>query len=150
MKAIACMHGKSFQSCPTLCDPMSCSPQVPLPMGILQARISEYVAMTSSRGILPTQGLNSHLLYLLHRQTCPLPLVLPGKLTRVITVIQMKSKNGLGPSDDNGFRSDQIRSVAQSCPTLCDPMNSSTPIFPVHHQLPRFYSNSGPSTWLHG
>ena len=24
------------------------------------------------------------------------------------------------------FRSDQIRSVAQSCPTLCDPMNGST------------------------
>ena len=28
--------------------------------------------------------------------------------------------------------SDQIRSVAQSCPTLCDPMNRSTPGFPVH------------------
>ena len=27
-------------------------------------------------------------------------------------------------------------SVAQSCPTLCDPMNCSTPGFPVHHQLP--------------
>ena len=27
-------------------------------------------------------------------------------------------------------------SVAQSCPTLCDPMNCSTPDFPVHHQLP--------------
>ena len=36
------------------------------------------------------------------------------------------------------IRSDQIRSVAQSCPTLCDPMNSSTPGFPVHHQLPEF------------
>ena len=34
--------------------------------------------------------------------------------------------------------SDQIRSVAQSCPTLCDPMNCSTPGFPVHHQLPEF------------
>ena len=30
----------------------------------------------------------------------------------------------------------QCSSVAQSCPTLCDPMNSSTPGFPVHHQLP--------------
>ena len=29
----------------------------------------------------------------------------------------------------------QIRSVAQSCPTLCDPMNRSTPGLPVHHQL---------------
>ena len=32
----------------------------------------------------------------------------------------------------------QIRSVAQSCPTLHDPMNRSTPGLPVHHQLPEF------------
>jgi len=31
-----------------------------------------------------------------------------------------------------------VRSVAQSCPTLCDPMNRSTPGLPVHHQLPEF------------
>ena len=30
----------------------------------------------------------------------------------------------------------QISSVAQSCPTLCDPMNCSKPGLPVHHQLP--------------
>ena len=36
------------------------------------------------------------------------------------------------------IRSDQIRSVAQSCPTLCNPMNCSTPGLPVHHQLPEF------------
>jgi len=29
-----------------------------------------------------------------------------------------------------------VSSVTQSCPTLCDPMDSSTPGFPVHHQLP--------------
>ena len=29
----------------------------------------------------------------------------------------------------------QFSSVAQSCPTLCDPMGCSTPGFPVHHQL---------------
>ena len=34
--------------------------------------------------------------------------------------------------------SDQIRSVAQSCLTLCDPMNRTTPGLPVHHQLPEF------------
>ena len=32
----------------------------------------------------------------------------------------------------------QFISVAQSCPTLCDPMNCSTPGLPVHHQLPEF------------
>ena len=30
----------------------------------------------------------------------------------------------------------QFSSVTQSCPTLCDPMNCSTPGLPVHHQLP--------------
>ena len=32
----------------------------------------------------------------------------------------------------------QFSSVAQSCTTLCDPMNRSTPGLPVHHQLPEF------------
>ena len=32
----------------------------------------------------------------------------------------------------------QFSSVAQSCPTLYDPMDCSTPCFPVHHQLPKF------------
>ena len=32
----------------------------------------------------------------------------------------------------------QFSSVAQSCPTLCDPMNCSIPGLPVHHQLPEF------------
>ena len=32
----------------------------------------------------------------------------------------------------------QFSSAAQSCPTLCDPMNRTTPGLPVHHQLPEF------------
>ena len=32
----------------------------------------------------------------------------------------------------------QFSSVSQSCPTLCDPMNCSTPGLPVHHQHPEF------------
>ena len=32
----------------------------------------------------------------------------------------------------------QFSSVVQSCPTLCDPMNCSTPDLPFHHQLPEF------------
>ena len=31
-----------------------------------------------------------------------------------------------------------VSSVAQSCPTLCDPMDCSRPGFPVHHQLLEF------------
>ena len=36
------------------------------------------------------------------------------------------------------FHEVQFSSVAQSCPTLCDPMNCSTPGLPDHHQLPEF------------
>ena len=36
------------------------------------------------------------------------------------------------------FLSVQFSSVAQSCPTLCDPTNRSIPGLPVHHQLPEF------------
>ena len=36
------------------------------------------------------------------------------------------------------FSSVQFSSVAQSCPTLCDAMNRSTPGLPVHQQLPEF------------
>ena len=36
------------------------------------------------------------------------------------------------------FSSAHFSSVAQLCPTLCDPMDCSMPGFPVHHQLPEF------------
>ena len=36
------------------------------------------------------------------------------------------------------FPSVQFSSVAQSCPTLCNPMNHCTPGLPVHHHLPEF------------
>ena len=47
-------------------------------------------------------------------------------------------KNGSGaPSCDQCF---QFSSVAQSCPTLCDPMDCSPTGFPGHHQLPEFFA----------
>ena len=39
---------------------------------------------------------------------------------------------------DHYFELFQFSSVAQSCPTLCNPMNRSTPGLPVHHQLLEF------------
>ena len=42
---------------------------------------------------------------------------------------------------------DQFSSVAQSCPTLCDPVNCSTPGLPVHHQVTSVMSNS---VWPYG
>ena len=40
----------------------------------------------------------------------------------------------------------QFSSVVQLCLTLCDPMNCSTPGFPVHHQLPEFTHTQRPSS----
>ena len=38
----------------------------------------------------------------------------------------------------------QFSSVAQSCPTLCNPMDCSTPVFPVHHQVPELVQTHVP------
>ena len=94
------------------CNPMDCSlPGFPV-HGILQARILEWVAISCSRGIFPTQELN---LGLLHCRQILYQLNYEGSPLSVC-----------------------FSRVAQSCPTLCDPMNHSTPGLPVHYQLPEF------------
>ena len=52
---------------------------------------------------------------------------------------RLPCKRPLSPRQSMKLKEDhsvQFSSVAQSCPTLCDPMNCSTPGLPVHHQLP--------------
>ena len=73
------MHAKSLQSCSTFCSTMDYSLQGSSVHDSFQARILEWVAMSSSRGVFPTQGSNQHLLSLLHWQVGSLPLVPPGK-----------------------------------------------------------------------
>ena len=68
------VHTKSLQSCPTLCDPMDCSPQGSLVHGILQARILWWVAMPSSRGASLPRDQTS-----VSWQAGSLPLAPPGK-----------------------------------------------------------------------
>ena len=71
----------------TLFDLMDCTawtlrtlqPAWQLVHGILQARILEWIAISSSRGIFPTQGQNLSLQRFLHWQADSLPLSLPGK-----------------------------------------------------------------------
>ena len=100
------------QSCPTLCDPMDCNPSGSSVHGILQARILERVAI---------------------------PMIAYGNGVRfMISKEDLTSGPGTRLDHSRTFVSDQIRSVAMSCPTLCDPMNRSTPGLPVHHQLPEF------------
>ena len=68
---------KSLQLCPTLCDPIDGSPPGSPVLGILQARILEWVAISFPWGIFLTQGSNLHLLYL---QEESLPLSYLGSL----------------------------------------------------------------------
>ena len=56
------------QSCLTLCNPMDCSPLDSPVHRMLQARILEWVTISSSRESFLTQGSNSCLLHLLHWQ----------------------------------------------------------------------------------
>ena len=75
------------------------------------------------------------------KHTCT-PMFLAALLTITRTYKQPKH-----PSTDKWIKmwyiytmeySVQFSSVAQSCLTLCDPMNCSTPGLPVHHKLPEF------------
>ena len=45
-----CVHAKSLQSCPALCNPMDYSPSGSSVHGTLQARTLEWIAISSSRG----------------------------------------------------------------------------------------------------
>ena len=61
-----------------------------------------------------------------------------------ITVNKARGGNGIRPELFEILKVDAVKlrhsvqfsSVNQSCLTLCDPMNRSTPGLPVHHQLP--------------
>ena len=58
-------------------------------------------------------------------------------LCRHPTLHLLKTSTGMDWRDLYRLSPDvQFSSVVQSCPTLCDPMNCSTPGLPVHHQLP--------------
>ena len=54
-----CLGAKSRQSCPSLCNPMDCSPPGSSAHGSLQARILEWIVMSSSGGIFPDPGIES-------------------------------------------------------------------------------------------
>ena len=60
----ACMHAKSLQSCPTLCDPWTVARQAPLSVGF--SRQGHWGGLPALlQAIFPTQGLNPRLLQLL-------------------------------------------------------------------------------------
>ena len=67
------------QSCPTLCHPMSCNLPSSSVHGIFPGKNTGVGCHFLLRGIFQTQGLNLHLLCLLHWQVNSLQLVPPGK-----------------------------------------------------------------------
>ena len=117
---LQCMKVKSEsevdKSCLTLSDPMDCSLPGSFVHGIFQARILEWGAIAFSDCIHVTH-LNSPNLFK----------NLFGMASTTILCVFVKVPND--------FHVIQFSSVAQSCPTLCNPMNHSMPGLPVNHQL---------------
>ena len=75
--SVNCVRAQLLQPCPTLCDPMDCSPPVFSVHGIVQARILEWVAMPSSRD-LPKPGIEPMSTPSLALQSDSLPLSRQG------------------------------------------------------------------------
>ena len=90
-----CMHAKSLQSCPTVCDPMDCSLPDSSVDGILQARILEQVAIPSSRGPSCPRG-QTHASYCLlrwHVGSLPPCLVAQACPVQVLKMMLLSNKN---------------------------------------------------------
>ena len=93
---LACLCATSLQSCPTLCDPMNCSPPVSSIHGILQARMLESVSMLyfwgSSQHLDQTciSCIGRHVLY--HQCHIGSPLVLAYTALLQILVRQLSSQ----------------------------------------------------------
>ena len=129
------------QSCVILCDPMDCSPARLLCPWDFPGWNTAVGCHFLLLGIFPTQGSNPCLSLLLQGQATSLPLVPPGKARwgrmDIHTCICMAEALCYPPETTTTLLiTYHFSSVAQSCPTLCNPMNHSTPGLPVHHQLP--------------
>ena len=129
---IAAAAAKSLQSCPTLCDPIDSNPPgSPVP-GILQARTLEWVAISLSSAWKQKVKVKS--LSCVRLFATPWTAAYQAPLSMGFSRQEYWSGVPL-PSPITGI---QLSSVTQSCPTLFDPMNHSTPGLPVHHQLLEF------------
>ena len=135
------------QSCPTLCDPMDGSPPGSSVHGILQARILEWVAISFSRG---SSQLRDQTHSLLPWMADSLPLSYQGSPFTMVVICSVKNPAGafllfmlhfsVSLLEIPGITSKGscCYSVAKSCLTLPNPMDCSTPGFPVPHHLPEF------------
>ena len=123
------------QSCPTVCNPMDCSPQSRSVRGILQARILERIAAPSS-GDLPDQGLNLGLLHYRQILYHPSHQASPSKLNcafKSLTSVSIsstpeQSKNICGPFSNF--------SGTHSHPSHPKPIPFLSSLHPGHNCLP--------------
>ena len=109
------------------CNPMDCSPPGSSVYGIFQARIPEWVAISYSRVSFSPKD-RTRVSYI------------AGRLF-TIWAIKETLKRWYGRAcllPAQHVLISNVSSVAQLCPTLCDPMDCSTSGFPVHHQLTEF------------
>ena len=98
------MHAQSLQSRLTLCDPVDCSPQAPLSVGILQPRILEWVA-TPPPGDLPDAGIKPMSLMSPALQVGSLPLAPPVKPGRTdSTKVRSEVSEQMGCFSSGGER----------------------------------------------
>ena len=82
---LLCVCAKSFQSCPTLCDPMDCSPPGSSVLGDSPGRNTRVGCHALLQGIFPTQGLNPGLPHC--RQN--LPAELPGMCAALLSRLRL-------------------------------------------------------------
>ena len=115
------------QSCPTLCNPMDCSPSGASVHGILQARILEWVA---SRFSLLTLLCYAKLLQSCPTLCDPIDRSPPGSI--VPGILQARILEWVAISFSSAWKEKSESEVAQSCPTLSDPMDFSLPGSSVH------------------
>ena len=107
------------KSCPSLWDPMDCSPPGSSVCGILQARILEWVAIPFSRGpsLLRNQTQVSHI---------------TGRFFIVWATRSHMTQQSYFWAYTLKVKVKNESEVAQSCPTLCDPMDYSLPGSSIH------------------
>ena len=113
------------QSCPTLCNPMDCSPPGSSVHGILQESLVQWVAIPFSKGSSRPRD---------QTQVS----FIAGRFFTIWTTREASEGRASNSPFKIFFRlcCNQFSSVAQLCPTLCDPTDYSMPGFPVHRQLP--------------
>ena len=143
-----CMRAGSLQSCPTLCDPMDLARQAPLSMGFSR---QEYWSGLPCHppGDLPDPRIESGSLvspalaggFFTPSATWEAPEIPnSGFQYQWFLLFPARDTSPMGRSllvgRGSSFPFSSVQSLSHV--RLCNPMDCSTPGFPVHHQLPEF------------